>query len=105
MLFNPNEIEETNYRPGCHTTNPTGNVKLYDGDRIFCIHINRGFGADYNINRSRLLQKRNSPENKRKGYAIHYSFSDDRIRSDYQKGIDRSVNILDVMNETFKVDD
>ena len=76
-------------------------MKLYDRDKIFCIHINRGFGADYNIKRSRILQERNSPENKRKGYAVHYSFSDERIRSDYQKGINRSINILDILNETF----
>jgi hypothetical protein len=99
MLFDPNKIKETNYGAGCHTTNPTGSVKLYDGNKIFCIHINRGFGADYNIKRSRILQERNSPENKRKGYAVHYSFSDERIRSDYQKGIERSVNILDIFNE------
>jgi hypothetical protein len=105
MLFNPNEIEETNYGPGCHTTKPTGNVKLYDRDKIFCIHINRGFGVDYNIKRSRILQKRNSPENKKKGYAIHYSFSDERIRSDYQKCIARSVNFLDILKDTFKKSD
>lgn len=97
MLFNPNEIEETNYGPGCHTTSPIGNVKLYDGNKIFCIHINRGFGAEYNIKRSRILQHRNSPENKKKGYAIHYSYSDERIRSDYQKGIERSIDILDIL--------
>lgn len=101
MLFDPNKIEETNYSPGCHTTNPIGKVKLYDRDKIFCIHINRGYGADYNIKRSRILQNRNSPENKRKGFAVHYSFSDERIRSDYQKGIARSVNFLDILNETF----
>ena len=83
MLFNPNEIDETHYSPGCHTTNPVGCVKIYDRERIFCIHINRGFGADYNIKRSRVLQARNSPENKKHGYAIHYSFSDERIRNDY----------------------
>ena len=101
MLFDPNKIKETNYGPGCHMANPTGTVKLYDRDKIFCIHINRGFGADYNIKRSRILQERNSPENKRKGYAVHYSFSDERIRSDYQKGTERSINILDILNETF----
>lgn len=102
MLFDPNQIEETNYGPGCHTTNPVGNVKLYDRDKIFCIHINRGFGAEYNIKRSRILQERNSPENKKKGFAVHYSFSDERIRGDYQKGIERSMNILDVLSDTFQ---
>jgi hypothetical protein len=93
MLFDPNKIKETNYGAGCHTTNPTGSVKLYDGNKIFCIHINRGFGADYNIKRSRILQERNSPENKRKGYAVHYRYPIERIRKDY----------IDFLNSTFDI--
>lgn len=97
MLFDPNNIEDMNYSPGCHISNPTGNVKLYDGTKIFCIHTNKGFGVDYKIKRSRILQERNSPENKKKGYASHYSISDERIRSDYQKGIERSENIMYIL--------
>lgn len=101
MLFNPNEIEEINYKPGCHYTDIKGNVKLYDGNKIFCIHTNKGFGADYRIARYRQLQKRRSPNDIKKGYGIHFTHTDDKIRSDYNKGINESVNFMDVLKETF----
>ena len=99
MLFNPNEIKEINYTPGCHTANPIGNIRLYDKERIFCIHINKGFGVEYNIQRKRILQNRLSQNNKKRGYAIHYSYSDERIRREYAESVARSVNILDIFKD------
>lgn len=102
MLFDPNKISDMNYGPGCHKAKPIGKVKLYDRNRILCIHINKGFGVEYNIQRKRILEKRISDENKKHGYAVHYSFSDDKIRQDYQMGNDISVNILDVLEKMNK---
>lgn len=51
MLFDPNAVTETNYRPGCHTCKPTGDIKLYDRKRLFCLHTQKGFGVDYKIKR------------------------------------------------------
>ena len=97
MLFNPNAIKEINYSAGCHTANPIGNVKLYDRKQIFCIHINRGFGVDYNIRRVREYEKRLSNTNKKYKLGIHYTFSDEEIIRNYQNGIKNSLNIMDVL--------
>lgn len=48
------------------------------------------------------MKERLSDNNKRKGYGVHYSFDEQRIRSDYQKTVNKSLNITDILKETFE---
>ena len=99
MLFDPNRIAEMNYSPGCHSCRPTGEVKLYDKEHIFCIHTQKGFGVEYKIKRFKELAARLSDNNKRHGYGLFYMNPESKIRNDYQKAINRSVSIPDDMEK------
>jgi glycosyltransferase involved in cell wall biosynthesis len=94
MLFDPNLIEEMNYGPGCHTCNPTGDVKLYDRKHIFCIHTNKGFGFDYKIKRYKEMRERLSDNNKRHGYGTFYLNSEQKIKDEYLREMSRRIDIL-----------
>ena len=99
MLFDPNKIEETNFAPGCHDVNIKGEAKLYDGNKIFCIHINKGFGADYRIARCAILRDRRSKNDLKHGYGVHFFYSPERIRREYEQCVAESENFLDILND------
>ena len=45
------------------------------------------------------MKERLSDNNKRKGFGIHYTFNDDKIRKEYEYKISISMNITDVLNK------
>ena len=63
-IFNPNEIEEINYLPGSHKCYPKGNVKYYDGTKIFLLHA-KYLGRQWFLDRMNRTYKRLSELNRK----------------------------------------
>jgi glycosyltransferase involved in cell wall biosynthesis len=93
MLFNPNEIDDMRFDVGCHTCSPIGNYRLYKSDKVYTLHIDKGFGINYKLKRFRLMNNRLSATNKRYGLGIHYSFSDDALINAYNNGRKNSIDL------------
>lgn len=91
VLFDPNEIEEINYDPGAHQCHPTGNVKWYGGD-IYLLHANNALSLEYRLNRYKQQAARRSETDIRKGHAIHYAFSHDKIVAEWNQAKEKAVN-------------
>lgn len=62
MLFDPNKMEETNYKVGCYEFNPVGNGKIIKSDDIRCYHLH-DVGLYRKIIRYNERSKRMSDEN------------------------------------------
>lgn len=101
ILFNPNEIKEINYNPGAHSCNPEGNIKYYYGE-LYLLHINKRLSLDFFINKFRILNDRRSPSDVKHSYGCHYSFSEDKLISEYNDDFRRSINFNMLINNLIK---
>lgn len=93
ILFNPNEIVDINYVPGCHDVNPVGNYNLYKSNMVYTFHVDKGFGIDYKMAKYKILAERRSPANKMYGWGIHYEFPREQVESHYNEGIRNSIDM------------
>ncbi len=82
ILFNPNEIIDINYTPGCHTCAPTGNIKFYDGNKIFLFH-HKFLGIKYYFNLINLRKSQLSLYNIQNQYGIHYLYSESQLLNEF----------------------
>ena len=98
MLFDPNKIEETNFAPGSHSCVPVGDVKWYDGD-IYVLHLNHHLGLEHYLARYKAMNARQSEENKRRHFSIHYKFPEEKLVSDYRADLARSVDFNAVVSK------
>lgn len=69
-LFRPSEIKEINYGVGCHSANPTGNVKLDENSEIFTLHM-KFLSRQYVIDRYEIGSKKMSAINKQFGWGFY----------------------------------
>lgn len=93
ILFNPNEIKEMGYVPGCHDNKTEGNYKLYKSDKVWTFHIDKGFGIDYKMEKYKILSARRSEKNKMYGWGIHYDFPREEVERHYNEGIFNSIDL------------
>lgn len=84
IIFNPKRIKEINYNPGAHKINPVGDV-VYSEDSLYVLHYKHIGGVQRTIDRYKLLQKRLSKENRRRGFGIHYSQSPAKLRQEWEQ--------------------
>ncbi|MDB5336423.1 MAG: glycosyl transferase family 2, partial [Planctomycetaceae bacterium] len=78
-LFNPDAVEEINYRPGCHIANPTGNIVCNPNHELKLLHF-KYLGADYVITRYAALGVKLKSIDKANGYGKQYSLTPEEIK-------------------------
>ena len=96
IVFRPDKIEEINYCAGAHKCDPTGEVKWYSGG-LYNLHANNGLSIDYRIQRYEAMNNRRSQQDLIKGYASHYSMSEDQIRKEWNEALKKTIDISGVM--------
>lgn len=89
LIFNPNKIEESNYKPGAHESNFKGDIKRNNNQTITVYHLNK-MGLDYFLEKTHNRKSRLSKNNIRKGYSVHYRYSDERIKRDYMDAFNKA---------------
>lgn len=92
ILFDPNLIEEINYGSGSHACTPMG-VIHYGTDAIRLLHY-KYLGLDHVIKRYRLMSARLSKYNKKHGLGFHYSFSQMKIKREFNQMWKRKINVF-----------
>lgn len=81
-LFDKSQIKEINYSPGCHGASPAGKIRLSKAIYL-CKHY-KYINLDYMIARHKMFSQRLSDENKKRGYAVHYSYPPERIAKEFE---------------------
>ena len=81
-LFNKNEIKEINYLPGCHSSNPIGNI-IKSEITYNCYHY-LYIGEEYVINKYQRNFKRLSKQNKDNNWGFHYKRNSDKIKDEFE---------------------
>lgn len=93
IIFNPNMIDEINYKIGCHKCYPTGKLKYYRKDDIKLLHY-KCLKLDFLLNRFDLLKKRLSDFNIQNKFGKHYLAEKDLIKKKYYKNLSNSENVF-----------
>lgn len=99
MLFDPNIITDMGYSVGCHIANPKPQLKLYETDKIFAIHFDKGFGADYFVKRRKTMNERLSDTNRRCGYCSEYGLPEETLKKTYNDNKCKSFDIMDLLEK------
>lgn len=101
-VIRPNKLNETNYFPGAHNLNAftkTGSsANVADGryfkNPVYLLHY-KDLSLDYVIRKYRSSQARLSDLNKICRYGIHYNFSDEKIRNDFEMRMKTGVDSIE----------
>lgn len=92
ICFNPNAIEEINYKPGCHKLKPKGRVKYYKKSDMKLFHY-KYLGLEYLFYKMELYKQRLSAVNLENKWGKHYLFDEDKHEADYLKRWNKAVKV------------
>ena len=93
MLFDPNLINDMGYSVGCHISNPTPQIKLYETNKAFSVHINKGFSEDYFVARRKIMSKNLSQVNRKANMCYEYNKNEEEQRKEYRKYQSEAVDV------------
>lgn len=77
IIFDPHNIVDINYYPGCHEADPRGFVKTGTSEFLL-LHYKR-LGVDYVVNRYRAFEARLSQQNIDNKMGLHYRMTEKEI--------------------------
>lgn len=89
-VFNPRQIDSMNYFPGCHDQSPTGTIVEDDPGELILLHYG-SVGRERMLARRSNLVKRNSAENKVRGFWRHHDASE----TEFHKTFDYFVSLAE----------
>ena len=92
-IFRPNMVKDMNYFPGCHEAFPTGRISILEDSFIKTLHF-RNLGIDFVIERNMRARKRNSQQNKEKGWGVHVEWSEDEWRRIFEEGMQNAIEVI-----------
>lgn len=84
ICFDPNAIEEMNFKPGCHKAKPKGKVKYYKKDDMKLLHY-KYLGLDYLFYKMEAYRDRLSAINIENRWGKHYLYDRDWHEANYLK--------------------
>jgi glycosyltransferase involved in cell wall biosynthesis len=92
-IFRPSEIKEMNYNAGCHSCAPVGNISIFPETDIRTLHFH-DVGLEYRIKRNKYLASRISQVNKDRGWGVHVTWPEEKIRQDFENNLKRAVQVI-----------
>jgi glycosyltransferase involved in cell wall biosynthesis len=78
VIFNPSEVKEINYSPGCHSARPEGNIHEFADDSLRLLHC-KYLSLEYVMARYSAMARRMSRFSLDHGFGCHYLESPERI--------------------------
>lgn len=98
ILFNPKKIKEINYFSGAHYCEPVGDIKWYDGNKIFLLH-HKYISLDYVNEKHKIYNNRLSETNKQIGVGMEYLLSDIDRQKKMKELNDNKIDIVDLLSQ------
>lgn len=96
-IFNCKTVSNIQLSVGQHYVRTLPNMKImlaYDG---FCLHLDKGFGWEYQYNVRQRMYKNLSETNKNGGMCGEYGYSKDKIRKEYLEHQEKSFNLNEIL--------
>lgn len=92
VLFDPNEVDEINFRVGAHICDPIGKIKYFREPGLALLHY-RYLSAEYAFRRNQLILERKNQQDKDRGFSRHQMRSLTEIKSRFSYYQNNSVNV------------
>jgi glycosyltransferase involved in cell wall biosynthesis len=89
LCFKPAAIRAMNYKPGAHSAQPEGEVKLGHAP----LYHYKWISPEYVIMRTKLVQPRRSQQDKRLGWGVHYEMTEETIRKIHSQALAKAVSV------------
>ena len=93
MIFDCNKIKSINYNFGCHSANPVGEVKWCYDNGLKMLHY-KFMGINDYIYKNRIRAERLSKFNRDNGFGLYYLVSEDELRVDYKRYLDKRTKVI-----------
>lgn len=93
MMFNCNKINEINYSFGCHTANPSGDIKLLSDNSLKMLHY-KFMGLKDHMYKQKIRGERLSNFNKQYGLGTYYLFTEEQQINDYRSYLEKREGVL-----------
>lgn len=93
IIFDPNLIEEINFKAGCHKCYPKGKVKIYSNPNFKLLHY-KNLNLDFLLLRNRRFKERLSRFNIDNKLGKHYLFDEQKITSKFENNLARAFDVF-----------
>lgn len=84
-IFNTIETEKIQMSVGQHYVSTAPSMRIMLSNDAFCLHIDKGLGEDFYVNRRRIMANNLSDVNKKTGMCIEYTKPEEESRQEYRK--------------------
>ena len=78
---------------GQHYVQTYPSMKVLISDKGFCLHINKGFGECYFVQKRKKMGENLSFINRRNGMGVEYLDSEEKMRQEYRACQERSFEL------------
>ena len=92
-IFNTNTVEKVTMSVGQHYVKTLPNMKIILDNNDFCLHINKGLGADFYVKSRRRMGENLSDVNRKYGMCNEYLRSEEELRKEYLENQAKSFDI------------
>ena len=93
-IFDPNQIEETNFAPGRHSAAPTGQVVLPEDDELLMLHY-KYLGIDYTHSRHLQCRPSQGKKDQEHGWGHKWRWDFNELQADWDKFSALTVDIAE----------
>lgn len=93
IIFDPNKIEEINYKTGCHKCYPAGELKFYRKDDIKLLHY-KCLDIEFLVNRFENFRNRMSNYNLENRFGKHYLTEKEQIERNFYYNLANSDDVF-----------
>jgi hypothetical protein len=94
-IFNPNAITEINYSVGLHQADPIGQIQVPKIDELMLFHY-KYMGFEETHLRHQEAAKRLEAEDIHRGWGHKYSWSEAKLKEDWNNILDKSFDITTI---------
>ena len=92
-IFNTKTTDVVAMSVGQHYVQTYPSMKVLISDKGFCLHINKGFGEDYFVQKRKKMGENLSFINRRNGMGVEYLDSEEKMRQEYRACQERSFEL------------
>lgn len=92
-IFNTKITDKVTMSVGQHYVQTSPQMRLMLAKDDFCLHINKGFGWEYQYQIRQRMYKNLSQVNKNGGMCTEYADSEEKVRNDYKANQSKSFDI------------
>jgi hypothetical protein len=91
-LFDPNQVEATNFGRGAHVAEPVGNIVYPKHDELLLLHY-KNLGYDYLLRRNAMMESTRRAQDRANNWSHHYRKTEQEVAAQVKGLLSVSVDV------------